>query len=424
MAIRVFWLSSANPLDTHLAKTGTWIPAMYNALRERDEVDVCAVATFTTKKDFSVDRNSNTTSYFVPRSEIQCNGKPNSRIMAFIRKAIEEQKPDIIHVWGIENIWGVVISSNEYNGYLKLVDIQGIRSVCSTKFVTYAGLSDSEIRSMNKLRELMFPRFRIENKRKEDEAWSETERIILNNFSYISTQSEWVRAVLPQLVKNANIEKTGIVLRDGYMKSEQWHIRHQYKDKPVIFTIANVPRKGLHVTLKAVAIIKEKYPNVELRVAGMTRPQQSFFKGGYGSYIRKMVSDLELETNVNFLGFIEEKTLIENLYQSDVFIISSFIETYSLALAEALALGVPSVAAYSSALPELVENGETGFLYPVGDEYMCAYQVLKLLGDKELSERISLNASTWYRKEKSVESAANQQINIYKKIMAERGNLL
>lgn len=219
------------------------------------------------------------------------------------------------------------------------------------------------------------------------------------------------------------IERTGIILRDGYMKSEQWHIRHQYKDKPVLFTIANAPRKGLHVTMKAVAIIKEIYPDVELRVAGMNRPQKSFYKGGYGSYIRKLVEELGLEANVIFLGFIEEQKLIENLYQSDVFIISSFIETYSLALAEALALGVPSVASYSSALPELIENGRTGFLYPMGDEYMCAHYVIKLLSDRNLSNCISQNSSTWYRKERSAESVTNLQVSIYKKIIADRGNL-
>lgn len=424
MAIRVFWLSSTNPLDAHLTKTGTWIPSMYNALCGRDEVEVCAVATFTTKKGFSVDRSNRTTSYFVPRSEIQRDGTPNSKVTAFIRNAIEEQKPDIIHVWGIENIWGVIISGDEYNNYKKLVDIQGIRSIYSSKFVTYAGLSDSEIKKMNKLREFLFPRFTIEKKRKEDEAWKEKEQKMLNNFSYISTQSDWVRTVMPQLVKNANIERTGIILRDGYMKSEQWHKRHQYKDNPVIFTIANVPRKGLHVTLKAVAIIKEKYPNVELRVAGMTQPRRSFFKGGYGPYIQNLVDELGLEKNVNFLGFIEEKKIIDNLYQSDVFIISSFIETYSLALAEALALGVPSVAAYSSALPELIKNGETGFLYPMGDEYMCACYATRLICDRDLSKSFSQNASTWYRTERSTEAAANQQVTIYKKIMAEKGNLI
>lgn len=422
MAIKVFWLSSINPLQTELSKTGTWIQSMYRALKGSKDILVCGVAAFTTEDNFAIDRgNQQTAIYSVPKGIRGKGGLPTKEVKEFISKAIEEQQPDIIHVWGIENYWGIILLDKSYDKYKKLVDIQGIKSLCANKFVAYGALPYSEIKKMYRLREWILPRFRIEEQRKEAEKWRKVETEILENCTCINTQSEWVRAALPMIVNSAHVEKTGIILRDSFMKSEPWYIKHEKNEAPVIFTIANnTPRKGLHITLQALSIIRKRYPDVRLRIAGMKRPENSQTKGGYGLYIYKMIHALELEGNVNFIGFVDETKLLSNLYQADIFVTSSFIETYCLSLAEALALGVPSVAAYSSALPELVKEGITGLLYPMGDVLMCAHHILKFLDDKKLSDEISHNASLWYRTEKDPEGIVRQQILTYKKIMSEK----
>lgn len=422
MAIKVFWLSSINPLQPELSKTGTWIQSMYRALKGSEDVLVCAVAAFTTENSFAIDRgDQQTTIYSVPKGIMGKGRLPTNEVKEFISKAIKEQQPDIIHVWGIENYWGIVLLDKSYERYKKLVDIQGVKSLCANKFVAYGALPYSEIKKMYRLREWILPRFRIEEQRKEAEKWRKFETEILENCTYINTQSEWVRAVLPMIVNSAHVEKTGIILRDSFMKSEPWYIKHEKNEDPIIFTIVNnTPRKGLHITLQALSLIRKKYPKVRLMVAGMKRPVNSLTKGGYSLYIYKMIHTLGLEGNVSFIGFVDETKLLSNLYQSDVFVTSSFIETYCLSLAEALALGVPSVAAYSSALPELVKEGDTGLLYPVGDVLMCSHQILKFLDNKKLSDEISHNASFWYRTEKDSESIVRQQILTYKKIMFEK----
>ena len=422
MKIRILWLSSIDPLQSELTKTGTWIQSMYNALRNYDEISICAVIAFTSKKNFIINRkDKQTTVYSIPKKLRTREGLPTTEIKDFIRNAIEEQQPDIIHVWGIENYWGIIISDSIYAKYRKLIDIQGIKSLCANEFIAYGALSYSEIRKMDRLREWLMPKFKIEKQRQNAEKWLYVEREILKNFKYINTQSEWVRAVLPHFIKNASIEKTGIILRDSFINSAPWHVVHKKNEKPIIFTIANnTPRKGLHITLQAFKIVKEKYPNIEIKIAGMKQPHNSIIKGGYSIYIYKLIRKLKLEKNVRFIGSVNESNLLSNLYQADVFVTSSFIETYSLSLAEAIALGVPSVASYSSALPELIQNGKTGFLYPIGDIYMCAHQIIKLLDNQGLCQEFSRNSSSWYRKEKDTGSIVSQQILTYKKIMYDK----
>ena len=136
MAIKVFWLSSINPLQPELSKTGTWIQSMYRALKGSEDVLVCAVAAFTTEDNFAIDRgDQQTTIYSVPKGNRGKGGLPTNEVKEFISKAIEEQQPDIIHVWGIENYWGIVLLDKSYDKYKKLIDIQGIKSLCANKFV-------------------------------------------------------------------------------------------------------------------------------------------------------------------------------------------------------------------------------------------------------------------------------------------------
>jgi N-acetyl-alpha-D-glucosaminyl L-malate synthase BshA len=88
---------------------------------------------------------------------------------------------------------------------------------------------------------------------------------------------------------------------------------------------------------------------------------------------------------ITFLGNVPvvEQTLIG----ADLFILPSTTESFGLAVLEAMACGVPVVATRTGGLPEVVAEGETGFLAPVGDVEALAAAALKLLTDDGLARR-------------------------------------
>jgi L-malate glycosyltransferase len=84
---------------------------------------------------------------------------------------------------------------------------------------------------------------------------------------------------------------------------------------------------------------------------------------------------------ITFLGSLP---LVEEvLVGADVFLLPSEQESFGLAALEALSCGVPVIASRAGGLPEVVDDGETGFLFPVGDVDAMAHAAVLLLTDSE-----------------------------------------
>ena len=95
----------------------------------------------------------------------------------------------------------------------------------------------------------------------------------------------------------------------------------------------------------------------------------------------KMCRDFGIEDKVVFLGKV--KNPIEALMISDLFILPSEAESFGLAALEALAAGVPVIASNTGGIPELVEDGVSGFLCKVGDVKSMAEKAIRILSNKD-----------------------------------------
>jgi glycosyltransferase involved in cell wall biosynthesis len=85
---------------------------------------------------------------------------------------------------------------------------------------------------------------------------------------------------------------------------------------------------------------------------------------------------------------------------------------------EALYLGVPTVSAYAGGVPALAREEEAALYYPPGDEAMCSYQVERLLTNRDLANRLSLNARAVALKRNDPAKIVANQIEIYQQVMA------
>jgi N-acetyl-alpha-D-glucosaminyl L-malate synthase BshA len=97
-----------------------------------------------------------------------------------------------------------------------------------------------------------------------------------------------------------------------------------------------------------------------------------------------------LEEDVVFLGKLE--SVAELLSCADLFLLPSEMESFGLVALEAMASGVPVIGASGSGLNEVVEDGETGYLHPVGDVAAMSESGIRLLSDPELWKRMSVAA--------------------------------
>ncbi len=142
---------------------------------------------------------------------------------------------------------------------------------------------------------------------------------------------------------------------------------------------ADVTMKGLRYLLEAVAKLRTERP-VELVVIGRLK------EGGPAA---RIIDQLGLRDVVTFVSGVPEQRIIELYSESQVAVVPSLYEGFSLPAIEAMSCGVPLVATTGGALPEVVgTDNDTALLVPPGDSEALATAIGRALDDSELRARI------------------------------------
>jgi glycosyltransferase involved in cell wall biosynthesis len=120
-----------------------------------------------------------------------------------------------------------------------------------------------------------------------------------------------------------------------------------------------------------------------------------------------------LSENVTFTGFLEDDVFPDIYALADVFVIPSESELQSIVTLEALASGLPVIAACKDALPELVENPGNGFLFEPGNTRELAEKIIAILSSSDLKTSMG-KRSLEIVQDHSVESTAAKFETLYK----------
>jgi glycosyltransferase involved in cell wall biosynthesis len=157
----------------------------------------------------------------------------------------------------------------------------------------------------------------------------------------------------------------------------------QPNEHPVILSVGKMyPRKRTNILLRAIAILREKYPSVELRVAG---------DGLEFDRLRQLSNELNLNGNVTWLGYVaDDQQMAREWRQADVFAHSSSQETFGYVYLEAMRLGKPIVAARAGAAPEVI--GDAGLLPDAEDPAAMAAALDTMLSSRELQAKYEARA--------------------------------
>jgi N-acetyl-alpha-D-glucosaminyl L-malate synthase BshA len=127
---------------------------------------------------------------------------------------------------------------------------------------------------------------------------------------------------------------------------------------------------------------------------------------------------LGISDNCIFVG--KQARIVDYLCASDVLLLPSEQESFGLAALEAMACEVPVIASRVGGLPEVVDDGETGFLSSVGDLDKMADDVVRLLNDPEFRRAMAKRARKSAISRYSTDLVIPQYIEFYEKILAPR----
>ncbi len=153
----------------------------------------------------------------------------------------------------------------------------------------------------------------------------------------------------------------------------------------LIFGGTLIPRKELHTLLAALASLPRD--DWRLAVAGSLEVDAA-----YVTAIRRQIQDVRLAPRVSLLGALSVEELAARCAASHLLVVPSSYEGFGIVYLEGMQFGLPAIAGSAGAAKELIRHGENGFLAPPGDAAALARYIGRLMEDRELLQRLSLEA--------------------------------
>lgn len=407
--IKVLWLSGAHFNNEKPNATGTWMHAMAHELLNTGRVELYNITQTTTNNPKREDYFS-INQWAIPANKLNRKGLPSKSIVKYIQQVVSEIKPDIIHVWGTENYWGLLTARKLITGRV-LLEIQGLKY--ETKRYFYAGLTIQELISTLGIREILKPSDSVFSMRRSFKDWGKLEKEIIRNHNLITTQSNWVRSHVREINGSATLFKTKMVLRDEFIHAKRWSLDDCFPFTVFTTFSSIVSYKGLHVLIKAIGVLKKEFPNIKLTIAGSTG-RKGILEYGYFKWIKRAILKLNIPENIHWVGALNASEIVDYLQKSNVSVVPSFIESYCMALDEALHVGTPTAASFAGAMPELGIHKETVYYYQSNDHIMLADAIRSFFIDKDFAEKVSINA---YNSKRLNVSKADIQLDIYNEVL-------
>jgi len=181
------------------------------------------------------------------------------------------------------------------------------------------------------------------------------EKIVLKSrYKVIHTVSELVKENLIKL----GVKKPIVVIPNVISISESQNV----STNPFQFVLISrlVFYKNVQVILKALKIVKKKYPNVSFTIIG---------NGPYRKTLEEIVDSLELRENVSFKGtIIDEAEKNKLIASSQALLLPSYYESFGLVILEAFSQKKPAIVSDLKPLSEIVEHNKTGLVVPPHNE--------------------------------------------------------
>lgn len=400
-----------------LAKPESWIKSIYEEIQQDSSIQI--VYLFPDKEELEF-KEKNTVFLSYPQKKPY---KLELCQIEFFKKILIKYNPDIIHLFGTENIhsYAMVLACNDTGHTDRIVaSIQGLVSVYARHF--YAHLP---------IKEILHPTFRdlckkntYYDQKKELEIRGKYEIKTIKSIKYVIGRTEWDENCAKLINDKIQYFKCNESLRKSFYESEKWDestcIKHS-----IFVSQSNYPIKGFHLILEAIPVLLKKYPDVHLYTTGNSPIKQNFLwkikQSSYNHYISGMLKKLGIVNNVTFLGFLDETKMCQQFAKSHVFISPSSIENSPNSVGEAMLLGVPVITSDVGGVKDMLAHGVDGYIYQSDAPYMISYYVGKIFENSETTKQMSKNAIEHATKTHDCIKNYTRLMEIYKKI-SDRGN--
>lgn len=181
-----------------------------------------------------------------------------------------------------------------------------------------------------------------------------------------------------------------------------------FSENTVLFLGRLATYKGLDYLVESIGLLKKELPDILLLIVG---------EGGHEKNLRDLSKRLGLDSEVRFLGKIDDADVPRVLSVAKLLVLPSLTEAFPTVLLEAFAMGKPVVTTDVGAIPGVVLNGETGLVVQRRNSRQLAESILSLLSDERLSARMGELGQKIVRARYSWDSVARKILDVYNSLL-------
>lgn len=230
------------------------------------------------------------------------------------------------------------------------------------------------------------------------EKWKNRVKSTFEGVDLLICLSESWRESIQRIAQGGTIEviPNCIKLPNTFRKKANTHVR---------FTFLGLigDRKGIFDLIRVVKRLIDDAHQIRLTIGG----------NGEARRLLRKIKELEIASAVKYCGWIgyEERDLI--LRETDIFVLPSYAEGMPMSILEAMAYSVPVISTFAGGIPELVLDGETGFLFRSGDLDEMYQKIAYLVEDKNLREEMGRKGRELIRTNYNIQQATQKVSAIY-----------
>lgn len=420
--MRVLWIVNtifpvpAQKIGIKPSVFGGWLSSLFEGIKNNQEIDKMAIVSTYSGQQLLNFIDGNVIYYLLPSKN---NKKYESKHTYYWKKIALEFKPDFVHIHGTEFPIGIECMDS-IPDIKYIVSIQGLMTRCADLY--YAGIGMKELITNITLRDILKRDTMFQAKRK-FKRQSKYEVKMISRANYIIGRTDWDYSNTIAINQNAKYFHLNETIRNSfYLKS--WDIKSIQRHS-IMMSQGYYPIKGLHQMIKALYVLKRKYHDIMLYVTGenifsISSKKDRLKISGYAKYINSLINKYHLQSNVVFLGILNEEETVRLMLRSHVLVVPSIVENESNSLSEAHLLGLPTVIAFSGGMTNRVEHKISGFCYPFSESAMLATYISNYFENDDICLTFSKNAKKNALERNNSGKNINDIMRIYQEVANEK----
>jgi glycosyltransferase involved in cell wall biosynthesis len=319
---------------------------------------------------------------------------------------VHEFKPDVIHIFGTEGIFGLVISKVDVPC---IIHIQGVLTICIKKW--YSGLSSVDVLKYSKKWPLLkgfgnYHDYYVNKK------LATREKRIFQQCKYFMGRTEWDRRMVSVLSPNAKYFHCDEIMRPGFYLEQSVQRKNQ-PDYIILTTIRSPIYKGLETVFECKKILNQLNLQRKIiwKIAGISQTDE------ISNLIERKYRSSFNENGIQLLGPLHESELIKEMLRADLFIHPSHIDNSPNSVCEAMMLGMAVIATSVGGIPNIIENNTEGLLVQDGDPYAMAGAIIEMQDNPSRAVSYGKNAQKKALSRHDKNKIVKDLLNIYQSVL-------